>query len=309
MKIGNLYNLESFEKISFRDAAMPGVVLATSLISVDPRIFEKKYPDNVLVNSGISVNNTGGYGRVIESLRIVDQGSFADASDRASNKGKITVFGENNLLPVYEKQAFSEWSDTEVKQADMGNVNLVSQLLSAVNKKYLQTIDQIGFTGQGSGNNGLANNPYFPTSVAPAPIANMTAAQMYQTFADMINAQWDAVFNVQAYMINRIVMPIAILNLLRSTLLNTANSSNVSVLAALKQNFPEVQFLSSYQLTDRAIGFSTNDESMVLRIPVPLTVGEIIKTGSFTYKVEAKFRIAGLDVLESDAGYILTGLV
>lgn len=307
MKIDNLYNLDSFKKMQFRDAATSGVVLATSLISIDPRVFEKKYPENVLVNSGIAVSNIGGYGRVVESLRIGDQGSFANASDRGANKGKITVFGENDLIEVTERQAFSEWTDTEVKQADMGNVNLTSIIFSAINKKYMQDVDTIGFTGN-NGNTGIANNSYFPTSVAAQPIKDMTPIQMYDTFADAINTQWDAVFNVPSYMVDRMILPIPILNLLRKTILNTANGSNISVLEMLTKNFPSVQMVASYQLTDRAVMFSTNEESMVLRIPIPLTVGEIIKKGSFRYEVECKYRIAGLDVLESDAGYILTGL-
>jgi len=109
-------------------------------------------------------------------------------------------------------------------------------------------------------------------------------------------------------MINKLVMPISVLNLLRATILNTANGSNISVLQALQKNFEMVEFLASYQVTNKAVGFSTNEEAMVLRIPVPLTIGEIIKKGSFNFVVEAKFRIAGLDVLESDAGYILTGV-
>ena len=47
---------------------------------------------------------------------------------------------------------------------------------------------------------------------------------------------------------------------------------------------------------------------MIMRIPQPLTIGEIIKVGSFDFHVDSKYRIAGLDVLENTAGRLLTGL-
>jgi hypothetical protein len=47
---------------------------------------------------------------------------------------------------------------------------------------------------------------------------------------------------------------------------------------------------------------------MVMRIPQPLTIGEIVRRGSFNHAVDYKYRIAGLDVLEDSAARILTGL-
>ena len=47
---------------------------------------------------------------------------------------------------------------------------------------------------------------------------------------------------------------------------------------------------------------------MKMRIPVPLTVGEIVKMSSFDFRVDSKYRIAGLDILEDSGGRILTGL-
>jgi hypothetical protein len=320
MKLGNLYDLNAFSRFKdsgetlkqkFSDSA-PGVVLAQYTTAIDPRVFEKKYPELTFVNCGIQANNMGGYGRVIESLRVIEQGDFADASDVSDNRGKISIFGENNLIPVYEKHAFSSWSDTEIKQADSANINLVSRFLEAHNRIYLQKIDTIGYLGQfdaqgNATNPGLLNNTYFPTTSAPAQYSTYTPQQSYDVIAGFITQQWAQVFNTPEYMAMRVAMPQGFLNLITTQILNSAAGS-FSVLKSLRDNFPGIEFLSTPKTLDRMVGFSINDQAMQMRIPVPLTVGEIVKKTSFTYEVDSKFRVAGLDVLEADAGLIMTGL-
>ena len=98
---------------------------------------------------------------------------------------------------------------------------------------------------------------------------------------------------------------------------NTAAGSS-TVLKALRDNYPDVKFMSTFRADTVANGgnlaastvvaFNNNEESMKLRIPVPLTIGEIIKPSSFAFRVDSKFRIAGLDILESTSGRKLTGL-
>jgi len=137
---------------------------------------------------------------------------------------------------------------------------------------------------------------------------------MYSDISSLINDQWAAVNNTPEYKANRVTMPVYVMNALQSTILNSAAGSS-SVLKALQDNFPDVQFLATYRADDAVsdgvsatVAYSNNPESMVMRIPVPLTVGEIIQTSSFKYTIESKYRIAGLDVLENTAGRILTGL-
>ena len=57
------------------------------------------------------------------------------------------------------------------------------------------------------------------------------------------------------------------------------------------------------------IAYNPNREAMVMRIPQPLMIGEIIKSGSFHYKVDTMYRIGtSLDILEDTAARIVTGL-
>jgi len=317
MKLKQLYNLASFQafldsgkKTGFADSAS-GIILARNLTAVDPKIFEKKFPELTFVNSGIQVNNAGGYARRIQSLRLIDQGGFTDAGDDVANKGKISLAGEDSHLKVFVKEAFSKWTDDEIEEAALQNINLPQSLLSAHNRIYMRMVDSIGFLGH-NGQTGLLNNAGFIATGATAPIATATAQELYDDLSGLIQDQWNAVYNTPEYMANRVVMPTDVYNMIGAKILNSAASS-ATVLKALQDNYPGVVFSATPRAdsvggTSKTVAFSTNEEAMVMRIPIPLTIGEIVKIGSFDYHVDSKFRIAGLDVLDPQSGRYVTGL-
>lgn len=319
MKIGNLYNLESVKR--FQDSAKrpgftdayAGTVLARQLTAIDPQIFEKQYPELAFVGSGIDADNSGGYVQRIQSLRKRMQGSFKTAGDLSGNKGKITLAGEDSSILVLERTAESDWSETEIKQAELQNINLPSDYITAHNEIYLREVDEIGYLGTGD-HEGLLNYSSFSTVAATGAIGTLTAQQMYDDIAELLTTQWAAVNNTPAYKASRVDMPIYVLNTLMVTILNTA-AGPASVYNALTANFPGVSFQGTFRADDaggagvsHTVAYSNNREAMKMRIPVPLTIGEIVKRGSFDYHVDSMYRIAGLDVLENTAGYILTGL-
>jgi hypothetical protein len=319
MKISQVYCLDSFkamkdsaEKAGFKDS-FAGNVLARNLTAIDPQLFEKKYPELALVNSGIPADNSGGYARRIQSLRVQDLGEFATAGDASGNKGKISLAGEDSFLNVIVREAHSIWNDDEIKEAELGNINLPSRYIQAHNKIYLREVDQIGLIGEtGSGKEGLLNFSGFVSGAAAGAIGTLNAQQMYDEIATLLTDQWNAVNNTPEYKANRVVMPVDVMNTLSITILNSAGSE-MSVMRALTANFPGVEFTTSFRAGDvggasATCAYSNNDEVMKMRIPVPLTVGEIIKVGSFDFKVDSKYRIAGLDILESTGGRLLTGL-
>lgn len=310
MKIGQIYNLKAFKafldsakKPGFKDS-YAGTVLARNLTYVDPKLFEKKYPELSFVNSGIQADNSGGVARRIQSLRILEQGDFATAGDISGNKGKISIHAEDSFLPVVVRNAHSEWSDDEIKENDLQGINLVSKFISSHNKIYMRNIDQIGFLGLGT-QEGLLNYSGFASAGSANTFPNLTAQQMYDEVAEAIQAQWNGVNNTPEYKADRVVMPVATMNLLTATILDTASSTK-SVLKSLQDNYLEIQFMSTFRATTDLVVYSTNRESMVMRVPVPLTVGEIIKVSSFDFRVDSKYRIGGLDVLEDTSGYVLT---
>lgn len=320
MKIKNLYNLESYKKFldshkakGFKDAAS-GIVLERNLTAVDPKIFEKQYPELAFMNSGIEINNTGGYADRIESLRIIGQGDFTNSGDSTTTKGLISLKGEKSYLNVIQREAHSKWDDTEINQASLQNINLVEDLMNETNKLYMRNMDLIGFTGipDVATSTGLLNYGSFTSGAAGGAIGTLTAQQKYDEIKDLIIAQRNAVNNTPGYTANKVIMPISIRNDLDATMMDTA-SGNKTVMFALQQNFPDVSFSATFRAesvsaTSVVIAFSSSEEVMKMRVPQPLTIGEIVRNGSFDYQVDSKYRIAGLDILEDAGGRILTGL-
>ena len=100
----------------FTDSA--GVVQGRNTVTVDPTLFEKKYPDNVFLNSGIQADNTGGYGNAVESLRKDYTGGFNSASDSGDVKGRIGMNTEYSVIHVSGKKALSELHQAELKEAE-----------------------------------------------------------------------------------------------------------------------------------------------------------------------------------------------
>ena len=317
MKIGNLYDLESFK--AFADSAKQkgfsdayaGTILARSLTHVNATVFEKKYQELAFVNSGITADNTGGYAQQIQSKRLIELGGFTNSADDSANKGKISLAGEQSFLKVVQREASSDWSDTEIKQAAIEGVNLPSQYVATHNKIYMREVDEIGLLGV-NGVNGLLNNSAFVSGAASGAIGTLTAQQMYDEVASVIVDQRNAVNNTPEYSCNKVVMPVTVMNTLQITMLNTANGSS-TVLKALRDNFPDVAFETSFRAasvggSSATVAYSTSSDAMIMRIPQALTIGEIVKKGSFDFHVDSKYRIAGLDVLEATSGRILTGL-
>lgn len=321
MLIKNLYDLPALKRFvdsrnqrGFTDS-YTGTILARNLTAIDPQIFEKKYPELSFVNSGITADNTGGYVQRIQSLRLRGQGGFKTSGDQSGNRGKISLAGEDNTILVIERSAESDWSDTEIEQAAISNINLPSRYIEEHNKIYLREVDYIGYLGvPDKGTKGLLNYTGWTSAAATGAIGTLTARQMYDDIAGLIVAQHNAVNNTPEYMATNVDMPIYALNTLAVTILDSAAGA-ASVLSALKSSFPGVQFRATFRADDaggtgvsHTIAYSTNTEAMKMRIPQPLKIGEIIKRGSFDFHVDSKYRIAGLDVLEDTAAYILTGL-
>lgn len=319
MKIGQLYDIDSVvtfkDSRKFQDNSYAGVVLARNLEQIDPTWYEKQFPDLAFLLSGIDVDNTGGFAERIRSRRRRPQGTFRNAGDSADNKGKITIAGETSFINVIEREAESKWTDTEIRQSELEGVNLPGEFVRYHNEIYLREIDEMGLIGF-NGNEGLLTYSGFTSTAASGAIATLTPQQMYDEYATLITEQWNGVNNTAAYKGMVVETPVYAINTLNATILNSAGGQNaMSVMQALMANFPGVKFLGTFRADDAispgvsaTVVHSVNRESMLMRVPEPLRIGEIVKLGSFDFKVDSKYRVGGLDVLENTAGRRLTGL-
>ncbi|AUR84236.1 major capsid protein [Vibrio phage 1.052.A._10N.286.46.C3] len=320
MKIGDVYNLKAFQAFkdsgaAFKDSGFAGTVLARNLEAIDPTIFKKQFPELALIGSGIVVDNTGGYAEKIRSRRTRPVGTFRNAGDASDNKGKITIAGETQFINVIEREAESDWTDTQIKQAELEGINLPQEFIAAHNDIYMREIDEAGLVGI-NGNKGLFNYPGFASSAAAGDAASLTPAQLYEAIAELITDQATAVNNTVNYKAGLVLLPVSVMNIANKKILDSSGGYGIgSVMKALRENFPEIDFKDSFRgnngfdgTVSSTVAISTSRESMLMRIPETLRIGEIVKLGSFHFHTDSKYRVAGIDVLEDSAGRILTGL-
>ena len=319
-----LYDIKSFEdkamhaKRNFKDAG--GIILARNLEHVSAEIFTQEFAGLTFLNQGIDVNNEGGYSTSILKLKLAVEGGFRESGTNTNATGKITLAGENDSIPVFTLEGESDWSEIELKQAELQNINLPSRYFEGHAELYNRKIDDLGYIGQTrtdgtAKTTGLLTHGW-ATDAAAATAEASTGPALYNEISDLIIRQWTGVLNVESYKADHVVMPSRVYNVCTSKILNTAGSE-MSVLKALQANYPGMTFGMTTKADTVANGgnlaastvvaFSGNRRAMQMRIPVPLNVSSVDQRG-FKYFVESFFAVAGLDVIETDAAQTLTGL-
>lgn len=321
MKLSQLYEKNSFKGFmdaanhslmqgarKFGDAAASGILLRRNLEAIDPNIFKVMYPENVFMNSGIELNNFGGHSEEITSLRTRGQGSFRNSSDRNGDKGRIQLTGEKSTIGVAQREVEVNWTQTEVEQGQMENRNIISEYATELDRVYKQELDEFAALGVEDEQNGLLNHSAI-TPVGIGDITAGTAVEAYQAIADAINEQRTAVNNVPEYVATECVFSVPTMAYLSKTILNSA-ASPATIMAALRQNFPDITFRVSFRCND--VGgnivmslYSTNTQVMKFRLPVQMKMSELTSNG-FKYAYDAYYRVAGIDLLEPVGLYIAT---
>lgn len=317
MLLSNKYDLLSLDAVLDKDSHnnrqvilndASGMLLTRHLTFVSPDILEQQYPDLAFDQLKLHVDNSGGYADHIQTRRKKVQGAFAE---RGSGRGKVALEMEDNLIKVFERDALLEWDDIKVKKAQEQKINLVSDTMAASILIFNQEIDTSAIVGiEGFNSTGLVNNTVYLSESAPAIFTSLTAIQQYKLIADAITQQWNLVNNTAAYKANICLLPTTILNLASNSKLNEFTDG--TVLAVLKKNFPDINFLHSAKASAVAGGsmsiFSNNRQALAFRIPLPLMYSPIFRK-HFDYSTSALYRIAGIDILEPSSGYIKTNLL
>jgi hypothetical protein len=304
-------------KKNFKDEG--GIILARNLEHVSAEIFTQEFAGLTFLQQGIAVNNEGGYATSIRKLKLRTEGGFRESGSNTNTSGKITLSGEDDSIPVFTMDGESDWSEIELKQAELENINLPSRVFEGHAELYNRKIDDLGYLGQvrtdGSQKTlGLLNYGFISNGSAKTAVLS-TGQELYDEIAELITAQWAGVLNVDTYKADRVVMPSSVYNTCSVKILNSAGSE-MSVLRALQSNFPTVTFGLTTKAESVGVGvgagsvtvaFSSNRRALQFRLPVPLNISSVDQRG-FRYYVESYFGVAGLDVIEDDAAQILKGL-
>lgn len=311
--IDKLYNLQSFDTakdyFKSQDSA-GGTILARSLEHISAEVFKQRIAGlSFLTGTGIEVNNEGGYAKNITKLKESVMGDFRDAGDNTNGTGKISVGVEDDTIPVFFKDAGSEWSQIDLERASLENRNLVASFIAAHDQKYKEAIDTIGYIGNGTKTTGLLNFAGFTSTASAKTFALLTGQEMYDEIKDLVMTQRASVLNDEVFSCNKIALHPATYNLLVGTFLNTAGG--IATIADAIKTALNVEFvLTSKALIGgvyRVVAYSSNRQAMQTRIPVPLMISNQYTQG-FKHQIESMFGVAGVDIMENGAGYILTGV-
>ncbi len=311
----NLFNLDGMQ--SFQDSQVvqndAGIVLSRHLTSVNPNILTAKYPELVFDSLGINVDNTGGYAKQIQTIRLLEQGGFGPEGD---NRGIISLAAEDSTVKVSIRETAVRWTQREIQQADIAGINIVDKYMKATVTKFNQELDTSALIGIQDGksntNSGLADNTAYTSAVVATSdqFAKLDAKKKYAFIADHITAQHNSVNNTPEYAADKCLLPTSVFNDAANTILN--DFSNGSVLAVLIANFPNVTFLQSSKLeavnsTKRMVLFSSNSDAVAYRLPVPFNLTPIFQMHN-DFSTIATYHTAGVEVLEPSSGRIVTGL-
>lgn len=317
METSKLFDLDAMQQLCqgpkrFADS-ITGSMLARSLEYVDPNVFTKRYPQLAFINSGFTVDNSGGYSTSVTSRRTEPQGEFKIANDDSDDKGIISMASDRSSISVLPMAAEAKWSDDDVETASIEGRNVVQEFIEATNKIYLTQVDKIGFLGVG-GNKGLLNNSVFTAEAASAAIGTFTGLQMFDELAELIQDQLNDIKDTPEYSGTRAALPTHVYQALRSKHYNPTADAPKNVLKSLQDEFKDVVFYQTHHANNaggsgvsHTVVYSVTRESAVMRIPVPLRYSEIVRN-KFMFEQGYKFRIAGLDILEPLSGRIMTGL-
>ena len=313
-KLGQIYNLDSFDsaKNYFKSLdSNGGTVLARNLEHISSEVFEQRIAGlSFLTASGIVINNEGGYAKAITKLKSNIQGDFKDAGDNTNGKGKISMGVEDDTMPVFMKEAVSDWSETELNRASLENRNLVSEYLRGHDQKYKEQIDRIGYLGIDGKSKGLLNNTLFASSGATGVFSTLTAQGMFDEVATLVQDQRTAVLNDEMFSADKVAVHPATYNILSKTYVNTAGSLT-TVREALERTL-NVTFVITSKCdiagVKRIVAYSSQRQAIQMRIPIALKISNQFMIGGFRYGIESNFSIAGCDLLESLGGKILTAV-
>ena len=313
IKVKNLYNVDSIvtaanAAVTFDGAA--GLLLPRQLEHISQTIYQQQFAELTLISqSGITVNNEGGSAEFITKLKRGINGNFATAGNSTNTDGKISLNTQSDTIPVIMKKAESDWTNIELLQAQSANQNLVSELIGAHNTRYNQLIDETGYVGTDS-IEGLLNWSGFASMASAGVFSGLTGAQQYGEIKDLINAQRTAVSNDPVFGCDKVAISPATYNIILSTYVDTTGGVG-TVAKAVERDF-NIKFVLTFRAasvggTARLNAYSSDARAMVMRVPLQLQVSNIYQKGFSSY-VESMFRVAGLDVIENAAGYILTGV-
>jgi len=305
IKAVNLYDYDSFEEAlnnieaHFKDAQQ-GAIARESLIATTNGLHTYMPSKMTLLNLGIGVDNSGGYANKIRSLRTIGTGSFTKIGTSSTTKGRIGIDSSSSEMLVDGYEADSLYSDTEIGQAQTENRNLYKDLIGVHQRKYIETIDSIGYKT-------LTDTIDFDTQDVNKKWDDMTDEEVYKLLKDGIVAQNSNVSD--AYYADTIVLDPKGYTRVHSS--DYKAQSELTIASKLTRDFG-IKFKVSFRLKGKTSSIvlimNTTGDSMKIRIPKRLSISRVYNLGS-KHGFDSSFRVAGVDILEEGSGFRLENIL
>jgi len=280
-----------------------GAIARENLITVSKKIHEYMPPNATLLSLGMTIDNTGGWGNLIKSLRIAGEGEHEKIGTSGQGGGKISVSGSESYITIDGYEGNSSYTVTELNQSKLENRNLHAELVGVHNKKYHERIDKDGYDSLLDVNNGFTRTDSLKTW------RTMDDQELSDTIRNHILAQrsdLNAMYHCDTY-----VVPTELKNRCDAT--DYKAESELSITDKIKRSL-NVKIIGSFRLTgagaggsDVALALNTNPNAVLVRIPKKFTLSPTHKLGHRFY-FESMFRTGGVDILETSAGSILDKL-
>lgn len=305
LKATKLYDYDSFMsasrevEASFRDAQQ-GAIARESLMATTKGLHVYMPSKMTLLNLGIGVDNTGGYANKIKSLRLTGTGGFVEVGTSSTTQGRIGIASDTSEILVKGYEAESLYSDTEIGQAQLENRNLYSELIGVHQRKYIETIDELGYKT-------LVEASSFDTQNVNKKWKDMTDEEVYKLLKDGIVAQHSNVSD--AYYADTIV-----LDPTGYTRVHTSDykaDSELTIAQKIIRDFGikfQVSFRLKGETSSTGLILNTRNESLMIRIPQRLKISKVYNLGS-KHGFDSGFRVAGVDILEEGSGFRLENIL
>jgi hypothetical protein len=287
--------------------------LVSQLEYIEPKVWEKKYTP-IIYDELVPVSFEAGEWATSIAVHYMDgvaEGRFIGSAGDDIPFTRIDT-GRDQVNVAYGGIGF-EYTMEELRQAAHLQRPLDTLLMSKARRGYEEHAQRVAFNGDTDrGLEGLLNHSSVPTAGAASTFA---AAANPDAIAAIVNEPISQIFDQSngVEMADTVLLPIARFNTIATTRIDVAGAI-VTVLEYIRQNNSYTAMSGNPlnirgipQLTDSMVVYSSNEDVMVMHIPLPLRFVPP-QPMNLKVRVPGEYKIAGLEMRYPGAVRYRTGI-
>lgn len=277
---------------------------------VKKEILEVKYPENTFLRY-FPISKIGSKGDDAVSYLMYDKvGNAEIVANDAEDIPTVDIYGQKRIVDVFPVALAYKYTEDDLWKAASSGLKLPTLRAKACRDGIERKLEQIGWVGDDKwGVKGIVNHPNIVFSTVPAGGGGATDWLTKTPLEDLydLNQIYGGMVSLveNAYTPNAMFMPIEVLEHLRSTPLDSANGSNVSILEFFLRNHRSFKTIVGTNrllnvpdqpatgTTNSAIFCCLDAECVTIEIPIRFHQSRTEMRG-FTFKVACKAKTAGV---------------